>query len=1181
MSRDARALIAGLNAATDARFRSRILAQGQAQSMIRRDGVLPNGSPEFSPFLDADLLNYGYALLADGIDLLEELEADNDGEAVSQMEVARQAFLQSSYALEAATRNAADAPDNMFHRLIAGAASHLGGYAARAFSLMEGSRESGQLTPVELTLADLIMRNLDTIEERTRLLRSSVNVSDDVLLASLSGDDNDTENDAIDPNPLGPVGLLLAENYLSAVSKGLFAIEVGEHELLADALEDLALGERASMDTSAPGPWWVYRLTRRMLGDLFNTSINANVPVDPPDGGGEDVVPRWRYLRRTFIENLLARGRSEIDLWPSQLHVVDRIFADVRDLVVALPTSAGKTRIAELAILACLAQGRRIVYVTPLRALSAQTEQVLTRTFAPLGVRVSSLYGSMGISDVDDDTMRSSEIVVATPEKLDFALRSDPSVLDDVGLVVLDEGHMIGASEREVRYEAQIQRLLRRPDASTRRIVCLSAVFPSGTELEDFVAWITDDELEGLHQETWRPTLQRFGLVEWLDDHARLAITLGSDQPFIPRYFEAKQPVGKRTKPFPADQRELVIATAWRLVEEGQTVLVFCPQRNSVEPYAREIIKLHRQGLITAVLPDHVDLSGALVVGAEWFGADHPILKCLELGVAIHHGALPGPFRREVEKLLQEGTLKITIASPTLAQGLNLSASAVLFHSLKRGRELLKGSDFSNVIGRAGRAFVDTEGLVLYPIFEPGAYQRQRLRQDWLQLTQSDGGKSLDSGLIAVGLALLRRMHISRGAGPIEPFLDYITGGPDWALPVLHQESAAGQATAAAAWRSNLSLLDIGILSIMGDGAYDADPDVATQVITEALVNSLWERQLRRRDSGVADAVRELVRGRVRHLWRTSTPSQRRGWYLAGLGAEAGSSLSAVSGQVIHLMEQVEVDLVNEEYTDASDRLVEIATVVFGLDTFAPEVSIDNWSEVLRQWVHGLRLADLTGDRVAIAQFIESDLVYRLVWGMEAARVFEAAQGNVLAETLSGTAVTAVETGTFNWSASMLIRSGFDHRLAAQKAVVSTGAAFDSAAEMRQWVNDLHPWFASDQSWPSPESRQAWEIFASHARRPRLRQWGRSTKDINDVRWHGVVPAPKTWLRVTGLDANTVQIWTTGFDLLGEASIKLNPERLGILRAQRISGSEGIRLLYRGPRDLFASTGSRGSTPPP
>ena len=223
----------------------------------------------------------------------------------------------------------------------------------------------------------------------------------------------------------------------------MFAIELGSGELLAVALEELQLGEQASLDVSAPGPWWVYRLTRRLLGDLFDTSIETNIPSEPPPGAGDRVSERWRDLRCTFVESLLARGRSEIDLWPSQLHVVDRIFQDGRDLVVALPTSAGKTRIAELSILACLAQNRRTVYVTPLRALSAQTEQILARTFSPLGIRVSSLYGSMGVSDVDEDTLRSNQIVVATPEKLDFALRSDPSVLDDVGLVVLDEGHMI------------------------------------------------------------------------------------------------------------------------------------------------------------------------------------------------------------------------------------------------------------------------------------------------------------------------------------------------------------------------------------------------------------------------------------------------------------------------------------------------------------------------------------------------------------------------------------------------------------------------------------------------------------------------------------------------------------------------------------------------------------------
>lgn len=1163
MSREAVDLAASLAAATDPGFRGRLLARGQAQSMIRRAGVLPPDAPQFSTFLDADLLNYGYALLSTSLDLLDASNGDGDadGDATLQTTLAREGFIQSSYALEAATRNAAPEKSLGFHRLVAGAASHLGGYAARAFSLMETSRRSGRLSPMEETLADLAMRDLGSIEERSRLLRSSPQSSDDVLLAALTAEDVGA---ATPTDQYGPVVLLLSENYLAAVSAGLFAIEIGSAELLADALTAIELGERAAMDVSAPGPWWVYRLTRRLLGDLFKTSIGNNIPKAPPPGVG-DRAGRWNYLRRTFVESLLARSRSEIDLWPSQLHVVDRIFRDGRDLVVALPTSAGKTRIAELSILACLAQNRRTVYVTPLRALSAQTEQVLARTFSPLGIHVSSLYGSMGVSDFDEDALRSSEIVVATPEKFDFALRSDSSVLDDVGLVVLDEGHMIGASEREVRYESQIQRLLRRSDASTRRILCLSAVFPSGTELDDFVAWITGDEDDGLHREAWRPTQQRFGLVEWRGDHARLSITLGPDQPFIPRYIESVRPSGRRRRHFPADQRELVIATAWRLVEEGQTVLVFCPQRNSVEPYAREIIRLHEQGLIGSVQPAEVDLTDALAVGAEWFGADHAILRCLRLGVAIHHGALPGPFRREVERLLQQGSLKVTIASPTLAQGLNLSASAVLFHGLRRGRDLLTGAEFANVIGRAGRAFVDTEGLVLYPVFEANEFQRRQ----WLDLTQGDGGKALQSGLIKVGGSLIRRMYTALGFRSVEPFLAHLTGGPDWSLPVGSFEADDARTAAAASWQSNLGLLDIGILSIVGEEDGDIDPDEAIQIVADALRDSLWERQLRRIDDSIAAAIRGVVNSRTRYLWQTSTPSQRRGWFLAGLGANAGSQLSRVSGRIVGFATEAEEAIADGDYDTAADRLVVIAETVFAVGVFAPERMIKDWHNVLRYWVGGRALGELSGDRVAIAQFIESDLVYRLVWGLEAARVFEAAQGNLEVDMLSGAAVTAIETGTFDRAASILIRSGFDHRRAAIAAVTSTGATFESAAEMRQWINDLDLHFALNRNWPTPESRSAWVAFARRTSLRRSRRWSRQTLELADVRWYGAVPDPDTWLRVTDAEASGIRVWSIGFDLLGEAATRINPNREGVLRARRLSDNPGVRLSYRGPNDLF------------
>ena len=91
----------------------------------------------------------------------------------------------------------------------------------------------------------------------------------------------------------------------------------------------------------------------------------------------------------------------------------------------------------------------------------------------------------------------------------------------------------------------------------------------------------------------------------------------------------------------------------------------------------------------------------------------------------MHHGALPTAYRKEVERLLRDNVLKVTISSPTLAQGLNLSATAVVMHSLHRHGERIEISEFKNVIGRAGRAYVDVEGIVLFPMFDDIAKKRR------------------------------------------------------------------------------------------------------------------------------------------------------------------------------------------------------------------------------------------------------------------------------------------------------------------------------------------------------------------------------------------------------------------------------------------------------------------------
>ncbi|WP_410482613.1 DEAD/DEAH box helicase, partial [Salmonella sp. S011_62438] len=113
--------------------------------------------------------------------------------------------------------------------------------------------------------------------------------------------------------------------------------------------------------------WWVHRIAIHLLKDFWSNTFHEKVPLLPAGG----VAPSWPVLRELFIGLLARRPRAEVDLWPSQIEAASRAVNQTDNLVVSLPTSAGKTRIAELSILRCLAGGRRAIVVTPLRALSA------------------------------------------------------------------------------------------------------------------------------------------------------------------------------------------------------------------------------------------------------------------------------------------------------------------------------------------------------------------------------------------------------------------------------------------------------------------------------------------------------------------------------------------------------------------------------------------------------------------------------------------------------------------------------------------------------------------------------------------------------------------------------------------------------------------------------------------
>ncbi|WP_372362080.1 helicase-related protein [Xanthomonas sp. NCPPB 1325] len=621
---------------------------------------------------------------------------------------------------------------------------------------------------------------------------------------------------------------------------------------------------------------------------------------------------------------------------------------------------------------------------------------------------------------------------------------------------------MIGLNEREVRYEVQIQRLLRRADASERRIVCLSAILPDGDQLDDFAAWLRRDHPGGLIKNDWRPTRLRFGEVVWTSPNARLNLQVGEERPWVQRFLTGAAPPNwtppkrRRLQLFPKNQRELCLATAWRLVDDGQTVLIFCPERRSVEPYADVIVDLHERGALRSLLDANPNvLNTAIALGEEWLGSKNPIIKCLRLGVALHHGALPTAYRKEIERLLRENVLKVTISSPTLAQGLNLSATAVIMHSLHRAGELIEISEFKNVIGRAGRAYVDIEGVVLFPMFEDA----QRKRVAWDALVTDLRARNMESGLVLLVVELLTRMS-ARIGGDINQLVDNVVNNTAaWTFPEIVNEKPEDRTHAMEDWERHIATLDTAILSLIGES--DIPDEGIEAALDDILQSSLWQRRLLRLEPELQRLLKAGLSSRSRLIWNNSTAAQRSGYFLAGVGLTTGLALDTIVSEVNMLLIQANSAILAGDSEIAISSITSIAERVFAFYPFIPDPLPANWRGILRFWLLGQPLISLFEEIPSeVLQFIEGGLIYRLPWAMEAIRVRASANGDTvgtnglsLEDHELGLAVPAVVTGTLSRSASILIQAGFNSRLAAIKVVTDTGANFGTGSELRRWLD--------------------------------------------------------------------------------------------------------------------------------
>jgi ATP-dependent RNA helicase HelY len=395
-------------------------------------------------------------------------------------------------------------------------------------------------------------------------------------------------------------------------------------------------------------------------------------------------------------------------------------------VLVSAPTGSGKTAIAEFAIALAIAEGKRAFYTTPIKALSNQKHRDLV-----------AVYGSdkVGLLTGDHSILPDAPIVVMTTEVLRNMCYEGSSGLNDLAIAVLDEVHYLQDSDRGAVWEETIMQL-----APSVRLVCLSATVSNAAEFGRWIesvhgalAVITDAKrpvpldhsyLVGVKQ---RRQLFKVGLGHSDDLAARKVWTRAAkralDRLDRPTVSERSSRSDRRPKsPLRTPRRHEVVQYLQH--RTGLPAIYFLFSRAACDDAVRQCTDW---GLVVADEAQSVAcLETAHNILEPLTAADRTVLQIdeflysLSLGFAAHHAGMVPITKTVVEECFAAGNLPVVFATETLAMGINMPAKTVVLERLTKydgtTHRLLRGGDYTQLTGRAGRRGLDPRGesLILY-----------------------------------------------------------------------------------------------------------------------------------------------------------------------------------------------------------------------------------------------------------------------------------------------------------------------------------------------------------------------------------------------------------------------------------------------------------------------------------
>lgn len=464
-----------------------------------------------------------------------------------------------------------------------------------------------------------------------------------------------------------------------------------------------------------------------------------------------EMLPKASNIPLDALIDIVKGNHFVREMWPAQRYMCNMgLFKGVSG-VIQMPTGAGKTKSVSMAIYSAFCSGtvNLSVVIAPFRALCREiTNDLKSDLSFDENIQISEISDLLQVDYLLEEIFNPNlkTVVVTTPEKLLYIVRQEESILDDIGQIIFDEGHLFDDEERGPAYELLISSILKKISPLAQRVL-ISAIIPNVKEINDWftkgtgIAFSSND-ITGVEKLPAVLRWENLGASNYCYLYYINKEGYQSHDFFVPRVIDVtplQRNRGERQRYFPSvdfsrrrmlETNDMAIACLLKIVP-NDNVAIFCGRKDSANKILSRIIELQDRGYDVSGLRKRANITESIKLAnlvCKNYGSNSLLYRAAQLGVFAHHAGVSDGIKNAVEYALKEAMITNVVCTSTLAQGVNLPIKYLVVSSIYQAGEQIKVRDFHNLIGRTARSGMFTEGTIIFS--DPFAYQVDRWRWD-------------------------------------------------------------------------------------------------------------------------------------------------------------------------------------------------------------------------------------------------------------------------------------------------------------------------------------------------------------------------------------------------------------------------------------------------------------------